>query len=234
MEELKIPESWTFENADVARHFDMHVREQLPWYDNLTTLVAVLAKHYLPEKAVAYDIGASTGNLGAALADIIKERRVDWIGIDSAEAMKACYRAPGRLEIADALDYPFKPFDLAVCFLSMMFMPADRRRQWLFKLLSTVKIGGAIIVVDRQQPAGGCLSTAMARMVWKLKTDAGAGADAILRKEMSLCGIQRPLPRDFFNGMDATEFFRFGDFAGWIIERREVAAGGSSEDKAQD
>lgn len=155
MEAMQIPESWTFKSDDVAQHFDMHVREQLPWYDNLTSLVAVLAKHYLPEGAVAYDIGASTGNLGAALADIIKERKIEWLGIDNAESMKKVYRAPGRLEIADAIDFPFKPFDLAVCFLSMMFMPADRRREWLRKMLGLMKTGGAFIVIDRQQPMGG-------------------------------------------------------------------------------
>ena len=222
MEAMQIPESWTFKSDEVAQHFDMHVREQLPWYDNLTSLVAVLAKHYLPEGAVAYDIGASTGNLGAALADVIKERNVEWLGIDNAEAMKKVYRAPGRLEIADAIDFPFKPFDLAVCFLSMMFMPADRRREWLRKMLGLMKTGGAFIVIDRQQPMGGAVSTAMSRVVWKLKTNAGASADAVLKKELSLCGIQRPLPVNFFDGMDAREFFRFGDFAGWIIEKQEV------------
>lgn len=224
MEQMQIPESWTFESEAVAQNFDMHVREQLPWYDHLTALVAVLAKHYLPERAVAYDIGASTGNLGAALADVIADRHVEWTGIDSAEAMRACYRGPGRLVVADALDFAFKPFDLAVCFLSMMFMPADRRRGWFLRMLARMKTGGAFIVIDRQQPEGGSVSTAMSRAVWKLKAEAGAGAGAILRKELSLCGVQRPLPRNFFDGIDAREFFRFGDFAGWIIEKPEEEA----------
>ena len=31
--------SWTFESKEVAKNFDKHVREQLPWYDMLTDAV---------------------------------------------------------------------------------------------------------------------------------------------------------------------------------------------------
>ena len=61
---MQIPDSWTFKTDEVAQGFDSHVREQLPWYDALTQLVAMIARHYLPVGATAYDIGASTGNMG--------------------------------------------------------------------------------------------------------------------------------------------------------------------------
>ena len=40
-----------------------------------------------------------------------------------------------------------------------------------------------------------------------------------MRKELSLSGVQRPLYRGEL-GPDAVEVFRFGDFAGWLIERK--------------
>ena len=49
------------------------------------------------------------------------------------------------------------------------------------------------------------------------KLEQGAEPGAVVRKELSLSGIQRPLyPGEL--GEDAVEVFRFGDFAGWIIE----------------
>ena len=42
---MKIPKSWTFKDNQVAKKFDSHVREQLPWYNILTNLVAIVAKH---------------------------------------------------------------------------------------------------------------------------------------------------------------------------------------------
>lgn len=218
---LGITNSWTFKTKEVATHFDEHVREQLPWYDNLTTLVTILAKHYLPEKAVAYDIGASTGNLGYALRDIIQERSIDWIGIDNAKSMQSEYRAQGKLIIGDAITYDYQPFNLAVCFLSLMFFPVEKRREWFLRLVSLVKTGGAIIVIDKEEPSGGIISTAMQRYLWKDKYDHGATPDDIVRKEMSLCGIQRPLPKDFFDGIKVYEFFRFGFFVGYIYINQE-------------
>ena len=57
----------------------------------------------------------------------------------------------------------------------------------------------------------------LARLTWASKPDQGAEAGTVMRKELSLPGIQRPLyPGEL--GEDAVEVFRFGDFAGWIIE----------------
>ena len=42
-----------------------------------------------------------------------------------------------------------------------------------------------------------------------------------MRKELSLSGVQRPLYRGAL-GPDAVEVFRFGDFAGWLIERKRA------------
>ncbi len=60
-------------------------------------------------------------------------------------------------------------------------------------------------------------ATVLARLTWDSKLDQGAEPGAVVTKELSLSGIQRPLyPVEL--GKDAVEVFRFGDFAGWIIE----------------
>ena len=40
----------------------------------------------------------------------------------------------------------------------------------------------------------------------------------IIAKEISLGGVQRPLSRDVLTDLGAVEWFRYGDFAGWVIE----------------
>ena len=42
------------------------------------------------------------------------------------------------------------------------------------------------------------------------------GVGEILEKEMSLVGVQRPTPAWMMRS--GTEFFRFGDFRGYVIE----------------
>ena len=66
-------------------------------------------------------------------------------------------------------------------------------------------------------PPGGYPATVLARLTWASKLDQGVEPGAVVRKELSLSGIQRPLyPGEL--GEDAVEVFRLGDFVGWIIE----------------
>ena len=77
--------------------------------------------------------------------------------------------------------------------------------------------GGAIIVVDKEESPGGYPATVLSRLTWDCKLRQGAEPGAVMRKELSLSGVQRPLYKGEL-GADAVEVFRFGDFAGWLIE----------------
>lgn len=90
---------WTFQGF--APEFDAHVREQLPWYGMATESVALIARHYIPRRGLVYDLGASTGNVGRALAPTLMERSVRLIALDEVPDMVAAYRGPGRAVMAD-------------------------------------------------------------------------------------------------------------------------------------
>ena len=62
-----------------------------------------------------------------------------------------------------------------------------------------------------------CLISCVSRLTWDCKLRQGAEPGAVMRKELALSGVQRPLYRGEL-GPDAVEVFRFGDFAGWLIE----------------
>ncbi len=91
---MEIPREWTFKNAQIAKAFDKHVREQLPWYDLVTGALAHIARHYIPQGGLVYDIGASTGNIGRALAPTLKERKARLVGIESSNEMCGQYPSP--------------------------------------------------------------------------------------------------------------------------------------------
>lgn len=213
---MTIPHDWTFKTADVAGAFDRHVREQLPWYDLTTGVVAHVARHYIPEGGRVYDIGASTGNIGAALADTLVSRNAEFVPIDNSAAMADIYRGPGSLVVADAAEFDFQPFDLAILFLCLMFIPPARRSAFIGKLRERIRPGGAIIVFDKCEPASGYVATVLWRLALAGKASAGVEAKEILAKELSLGGVQRPISQKEIE--PATEIFRFGDFAGWILE----------------
>lgn len=219
---MEIPNSWTFKNEGVAAEFDGHVREQLPWYEIVQELVAHTALLYMPEGGRVYDIGASTGNLSDKLRDKIAARRIHWVSIDNAPEMAKNYRGFGKLTICDAVRYAYDRHNLSILFLSLMFLPVAERGPWLRSLYDKLEPGGALIIVDKQEPEARTLQTEMHRFIMKCKVLSGASAEDVIKKEFSLAGIQRPLPRDFFADYpNITEIFRIGDFAAWVIEKRE-------------
>jgi len=220
MRTLGIPQNWTFRSRAVAKHFDRHVREQLPWYDLATNAVAHFGRHYIPRGGTVYDIGASTGNIGLALKDTLDQRQARFIAIEESREMADRYQGPPELVVADAVTFEYEPFDFAVCFLVLMFLPVDTRASFLRRLQGLTKFGGALVIVDKVQMPAGYVGTAFSRLTLQQKLAVGAKPDDILRKELSLAGYQRPLDPRLFPATART-FFQLGEFAGWIIPHDE-------------
>lgn len=214
---MDIPRDWTFENGEIAKGFDRHVREQLPWYDLATGSIAHIARHYIPRGGLVYDIGAATGNIARALQGILEDRQATLIGIESSQEMANRYQGPGSLYVADALGFDYQPFDFAILFLVLMFMPIYERPRLLASLRKSLKPGGAILVFDKCEAASGYLATVLWRLTLAGKVAAGVSPQEIIAKELSLAGIQRPI-KESEVCCGAVPYFQFGDFRGWIIE----------------
>jgi tRNA (cmo5U34)-methyltransferase len=215
---MEIPRNWTFETAGVAAGFDRHVREQLPWYDLATNAIAHIARHYIPDGGLIYDLGASTGNIGRAIAPVLKDRSAQLISIEPSAEMVKRYEAPGKIVRAKAEDYDYEGFDLAVVFLTLMFVEPRKRTHLMKRLRRACRPGGAIIVLDKLEPDNGYLSTVFYRLALAGKRAAGVTPDEIIQKELSISGVQRPITKHELGG-EAYLWFRFGDFAGWVIEQ---------------
>jgi tRNA (cmo5U34)-methyltransferase len=218
-EKLIVPADWTFKNANVAKNFDQHVREQLPWYELATGIVSHIGRAYLPQQdGRMYDLGASTGNITLALENELRLRNVEAISIDNSPQMGEIWQGVGSFEVADVLDYDYQEYDFCVCFLLLMFLPPLKQRPFFERLLSKLRPGGALVIFDRTASFNGYLGTVMNRLQLAGKVATGVSAEDIVRKELSLSGAQRPIDPNamLFMQHDVKEVFRFGDFAGWV------------------
>jgi tRNA (cmo5U34)-methyltransferase len=210
---------WTFNSKQIAESFDSHVREQLPWYDLASETVAIIARNYLRQNGVVYDIGCSTGNIAKRMVSLIQERACDFYGIDTSGDMICRQQTDwGEAIHADALDYHYEPFSVAVCFLTLSFLTVDEREALIVRLRGACESGGVIIVVDKFEAPGGYAGTVLRRITTAWKLINGASPSDILSKELSLSGVQRPLNRDELPS-DAVRFFQLGEFQGWIIQQ---------------
>ena len=215
---MDIPRDWTFETEYCANEFDRHVREQLPWYDLATNAITHIARHYIPMGGKVYDIGCATGNIGRALAPILMDRKASLIGVDPSQEMINKYEGPGDLHCASAENFEYEEFDLAVVFLTLMFVKPSQRRILMNKLKHRCTPGGAIIVFDKVVPEAGYVQTIMSRLTLAGKVSAGVKAKEVIDKELSLGGVQRPICFEQLGG-EAFLWFKFGDFSGWLIEK---------------
>lgn len=217
---MKVPSNWTFKSDEIASNFDQHVREQLPWYDLATRAVVTIARHYIHENATVYDLGASTGNISRALADVIRDRRAKLIAVEISEEMVKKYQGPASIVQGDITKFEPAPYDLAVAFLVFMFVPPNQLERALQDWTKAIKPGGALIIVERFLPPDGYLSIVNSRLTLQEKLNAGVEPLEIIEKELSLAGAQRPLESYIMKRFNGVEFFRFGDFAGYVIERQ--------------
>ena len=129
---MKIPKTWTFKNEEVAKNFDNHVREQLPWYDLATKAIIHIARHYIPQEGLVYDLGASTGNIGNSLKDIMKDRDCKFVALEKEKSMIDMYQCDfGEIYEQDIKNYAYNNYDVGICFLTLMFIEPKYRRQLL-------------------------------------------------------------------------------------------------------
>ena len=215
--------SWTFETKEIAETFDSHVREQLPWYDMVTDAVVYIARNYLPEYGVVVDIGASTGNMVDKLMPLTFERMADVVAIEKSismcDVLKNKYKKSDCVvvENSDVTRGDLPKANVYILFLTMMFIPIDKRKALMDSMRANCKQGGVIVVVDKICDHGGYFATVLTRLTMQFKLQQGAKPEDVLNKEMSLAGVQIPIDPAIL-GVDAKQFFRMGEFAGWVIE----------------
>ena len=202
---------WTFDNLD----FDKHVREQLPWYDLATEAVVFMARQYIPTVGgLIYDIGASTGNITKNLKNVIIERGVEAISIEPNQSLADKFEGCGDVYVCHAEENDYEKFDVAILFLTLMFVPVSHRDELLTSLKQNMRKGGAIIIVDKVTDSSGYFATCIKRMTMYFKQKF-VETENIIEKEISLSGVQRPVKRE------GKLFFKFGEFEGWVIEADE-------------
>lgn len=216
---MEIPEHWTFKSRAVADDFDAHVREQLPWYDLVTAGIVQIGRHFIGRGGLVYDIGASKGNVGRALDETVRDRGARLISVEESTEMADQWFGPGELHVNPAQEEPWEEFDFAVLNLVLMFLRPDEQGELLQKLQRNIRHGGALVLVERMLPPFGYLSIVNSRLTLAAKLGSGADPADIIAKELSIAGSQRPIDARVLLAHGAVEWFRYGDFAGWVITK---------------
>ena len=214
---IQIPNVWTFDSEPIASNFDNHVREQLPFYDLVSQAIVDLVALYVERQGAVVDIGASTGNIAKRLNALLVTRDAKCVSIEQSDSMARIWNAPGELVHANVLDVDLPPANAVVSNLTFMFVPPSERRQLLAKILASLTDNGALILVERFESQYGAMANR--HLIQAAKFRSGTPLNDVLSKEVSLAGVLRPLDYGLLEPYKHWQFFAYGDFRGYVVER---------------
>ncbi len=189
---------WSF-SAGVAENFTEHVRRSVPLYDEAHDLICRMSDYFVHKNSIAYDLGASTGQLTGKLAarHEVKSGAV-FVGIDSEETMigearkRLGSRGNIRLEVGDINVWEYEPCDLICACYTIQFVPPRHRQQLIDNLYRTLNWGGAFFFFEKVRAPDARFQDICTGIYTDFKLERGFSAEEIVNKSRSLKGVLEP------------------------------------------
>ncbi len=197
---------FTFD-ATVAAVFDDMLERSVPLYREVQRMVVELALGFLEgEAGVVYDVGCSTGNTLAALAERVEpSRAIHFIGLEpSADMRQAAFRkfamVPGseRLDILSdsAEDIDALPGARVITILyTLQFVRPVHRLKTLATCYESLQPGGCLMLAEKTLAEDSRLRRRFIDLYHDFKRRSGYSAMEIARKREALENVLIPFTR---------------------------------------
>jgi tRNA (cmo5U34)-methyltransferase len=224
---------WKFDK-EVTDVFDNHVRQSVPLYEEIHSLVADISCWYIRDNTNVYDIGTSTGEAIANISKLHEGRNIQYIGIDTSSSMiqKARERFKDQANVSIVLD-DITGTHLDVCnasyitsILMIQFIDPSKRQDVVDKIYKGLNLGGAFLLVEKVIGSTTRFDQMYIELYHEMKLKNGLTIDHVLNKARSLRGVQSPntieenismLNNAGFKEVDI--FFKWNNFTGLIATK---------------
>ncbi len=207
-------ESWVF-NKNVAKTFDLHVKQSLPFYDSIQKYISSLSEWFIKDSSNIYDLGCSTGETAKNIFAFNKKRKIkyNYIGLDNSPQMiklakQKIKNKNIKFKTADVNKVSFKKnSDLFICLLTFPFLKLQERKKLLKKVYNSLKVGGSLIFVDKIYSENPLVQDIFTQILFDSKIENKLSTTQILNKAKSLRGSM--------NLYQQTEIIKFCQEAGF-------------------
>lgn len=187
--------SWIF-NKNVAISFDKHVRQSIPFYDLIQKYITSISEWFIKDHSIIYDLGCSTGETAK---NIIKhpnnkKKFYKYYGLDNSLEMinlakKKITSKNCKFKLANINKTIFqKKSDLFISLLLFPFLNLNERENLLKKIFSSLKKGGALIIVDKIYSSDPNMQDIFTQIYFDSKIENKLTNSQILNKAKSLRG----------------------------------------------
>lgn len=222
---------WQFDDA-VTDCFEDMLQRSIPQYEVMRKAVTDLAAAYAVPGSYIVDLGCSRGE---AIARLIAKigAGFHYVGVEASPSMaKAAQerftpynQGIVRIESIDLRhSYPaVKNASVVLSVLTLQFVPIEYRQTLMESIYSSMKPGGALLLVEKVLGNTAPIDRAMVERYLTLKGANGYSQTEIDRKRYSLEGVLVPVTARWnedllgsagFRHVDC--FWRWMNFAGWI------------------
>lgn len=190
--------SWSF-GGNTPDHFDDHIRQSIPGYEQGHELVLALSDFFCLPDSVCYDLGTSTGTLLNKLANRHRATKpnIRWIGMDSVEGMveqakKNTQGTGAEVICADIRDVDLLPSDFIVSYYFIQFVPPRDRQPLIDRIYQALNWGGAFVWFEKIRGPDARFQDMLNNLYTNFKLQQGFSPEEILNKAESLKTVLEP------------------------------------------
>lgn len=226
MKEIELAKcNWKF-NESVANVFDEHVKQSVPMYDEIHSLITDIAGWYLQDNTNVYDIGTSTGKVLISLQNQY-EKSVTYIGIDNSISMMEKLKSKKldfellNLDVTD--NFKFTNASLITSVLTIQFIAENKRQMLIDEVYKGLNKGSAFIMVEKVLSSNVRFNEMYMELYHELKLKNGLSYEHVFNKTRAIRGVMKPYTVDEniellknagFEDIDT--FFKWNNFVGFI------------------
>lgn len=145
-------------NDKVAEVFDDMLERSVPCYRQVLDMTGKLLESFVHDDDLIYDLGCSTGRPLIALAEMLKSKKLRYIGMDSSKAMINKARIKAEMytkqkqvvfELADITIADLEPCRAVLLSYTLQFLRPMNRAAFLKKIYNSLKPGGILILSEK-------------------------------------------------------------------------------------
>ena len=221
--------SWKF-NKNVSKQFDKHVRQSIPYYDDIQKYICSLSEWFIKENSIVYDLGCSTGETAKNLFEKYPKKLFFYNGYDLSSSMikiakhkNKKFLKKAKFSVSDINKIKFKKSDLFLSILTFPFLNSDSRIKLYKKIYKSLNHGGSLIFIDKVRSSKATYEDMFNQIYFDFKIENKLRHDQILNKAKSIRSSMQIFEikqiESFLNqaGFKKFElFFRWFNFVGFI------------------
>ena len=188
-----ISKTWVF-NDKVAKKFDLHVKQSVPFYSVFQKHIAKISEFFLKNDSLIYDLGCSTGKTIEEIFKLKIKTKFRVVGVDQNKLMirlakqklKKYKRNNLNLISSDLKNFKLKKCNLVISVLIFPFLSLSIRNKLLKQIYNKLEIGGALITVEKIKSKHGIFEDLLNQLYYDFKLDQKISEKNIILKTKSL------------------------------------------------